>query len=156
MLTFSFAKPRLFIFVIVLLLASQTAAEQKKVIREFENGDVNLLIATTVAEEGLDIPACSYVIRLDMPGNEISTAQSRGRVRTEKGKYDYIASEDSGLIEKEELNMVKEILMVKAVESVQKMNCEDFLTKVCKESEILHYISLESSQKQFINSNKNT
>lgn len=58
-----------------------TQREQERVIKRFHTGEKNLLLATSVAEEGLDIRDCNYVIRYDMMGNEISTVQSRGRVR---------------------------------------------------------------------------
>lgn len=50
-------------------------AEQKDVLSKFGSGDVNLLIATTVAEEGLDIPACNVVIRYGLVTNEIAMIQ---------------------------------------------------------------------------------
>jgi endoribonuclease Dicer len=37
--------------------------DQKKVITKFKQGKLNLLIATNVAEEGLDIQPCNVVIR---------------------------------------------------------------------------------------------
>ena len=58
-----------------------TQIEQERVIKMFKTGERNLLLATSVAEEGLDISDCNYVIRYDMMGNEISLVQSRGRVR---------------------------------------------------------------------------
>lgn len=50
-------------------------AEQRDVLTKFRNGEVNLLIATTVAEEGLDIPACNFVIRYGLVTNEIAMIQ---------------------------------------------------------------------------------
>ena len=58
-----------------------TQNEREKVIKRFKTGEKNLLLATSVAEEGLDISDCNYVIRYNMMGNEISSVQSRGRVR---------------------------------------------------------------------------
>lgn len=58
-----------------------TQNEQERVLSRFHTGEKNLLLATSVAEEGLDIRDCNFVIRYDMMGNEISSVQSRGRVR---------------------------------------------------------------------------
>lgn len=49
--------------------------EQKEVIEKFRAGKVTLLIATTVAEEGLDIPECNIVIRYGLVTNEIAMMQ---------------------------------------------------------------------------------
>ena len=64
-----------------LISVGMTQNEQDRVIQRFHTGEKNLLLATSVAEEGLDIKDCNYVIRYNMMGNEISTVQSRGRVR---------------------------------------------------------------------------
>lgn len=51
--------------------------EQREVIDKFRGGSVNLLIATTVAEEGLDIKECNIVIRYGLVTNEIAMLQVR-------------------------------------------------------------------------------
>lgn len=48
---------------------------------DFRIGNLNLIVATAVAEEGLDIQACCNVVRWDIPQNMVSWAQSRGRAR---------------------------------------------------------------------------
>lgn len=49
---------------------------------------VNLLVATSVAEEGLDIRQCNVVIRFDLAKTVLAYIQSRGRAR--KPGSDYI------------------------------------------------------------------
>jgi len=61
--------------------------EQKKIIEEFRNNEFNCLIATSVAEEGLDIPAVDLVIFYEPVPSAIRTVQRRGRTgRQEKGR----------------------------------------------------------------------
>jgi endoribonuclease Dicer len=54
---------------------------------DFRTGEKNLIVATAVAEEGLDIQACGTVIRWDLPQNMVSWAQSRGRARRKKSTF---------------------------------------------------------------------
>ncbi len=57
------------------MLICVNQAEREDVLTKFRSGEVNLLIATTVAEEGLDIAACNFVIRYGLVTNEISMIQ---------------------------------------------------------------------------------
>lgn len=49
---------------------------------------MNLLVATSVAEEGLDIRQCNVVIRFDLAKTILAYIQSRGRAH--KPESDYI------------------------------------------------------------------
>ncbi|MBN1792357.1 DEAD/DEAH box helicase [Candidatus Woesearchaeota archaeon] len=61
--------------------------EQKKVIEEFRENKFNCLIATSVAEEGLDIPQVDLVLFYEPVPSAIRTVQRRGRTgRQEKGR----------------------------------------------------------------------
>ena len=55
-----------------------TSKNQQDVVKYFKRGDCRLLIATSVAEEGLDIKACNCVFRYNYSTNEIGRVQSKG------------------------------------------------------------------------------
>ena len=75
--------------------AGMTQVEQQEVMESFRNGDCNLLIATSVAEEGLDVPACNLVIRFQHVSNEIAKVQTQGRARAEESEGLTILSNNS-------------------------------------------------------------
>lgn len=64
-----------------------TQKEQEEVIKAFANGIYNVLICSSVGEEGLDIPKTDYAIFYEPVPSEIRTIQRRGRVgRQTSGK----------------------------------------------------------------------
>ncbi|KAI0373696.1 P-loop containing nucleoside triphosphate hydrolase protein [Pilatotrama ljubarskyi] len=60
---------------------------QADTLRDFKIGDKNLIVSTSVAEEGIDIQACGSVIRFDPPPNVVAWAQSRGRARRKRSSF---------------------------------------------------------------------
>jgi len=68
---------------------------QMKTLAKFRTGEVNLLIATSVVEEGIDIPQCNMVICFDEPDNLKSFIQRRGRARLRKSKLVMMVEESS-------------------------------------------------------------
>ncbi|KAF9148519.1 Dicer-like protein 1 [Linnemannia schmuckeri] len=61
--------------------------EQNDIISNFRSKVYNLLVSTSVAEEGLDIQPCNVVIRFDPVTTTISYIQSRGRARQKNSRY---------------------------------------------------------------------
>lgn len=57
---------------------------QKDILEGFRRGEYNVLIATSVAEEGLDIPGADLVIFYEPIPSEIRTIQRRGRTGRHK------------------------------------------------------------------------
>jgi len=53
--------------------------EQREIIEKFSNGEINVLVATSIAEEGLDIPEVSEVIFYEPIPSAIRSIQRRGR-----------------------------------------------------------------------------
>ncbi|KAM6467514.1 interferon-induced helicase C domain-containing protein 1 [Liasis olivaceus] len=124
-----------------------TQNEQKEIIEKFRTGKINLLIATTVAEEGLDIPECNIVIRYGLVTNEIAMMQARGRARAEESTYVLVASEGSGAAERENVNMLREKMMHQAIARVQKMPREVYLCKI-KELQMQSYVEMKMKAKK--------
>ncbi|KAG7442304.1 P-loop containing nucleoside triphosphate hydrolase protein [Guyanagaster necrorhizus] len=60
---------------------------QEETLRDFRRGEKNLIISTSVAEEGIDVQACGCVIRWDPPPNMVSWLQSRGRARQKRSTF---------------------------------------------------------------------
>ncbi|KAJ1536405.1 hypothetical protein HK096_010914, partial [Nowakowskiella sp. JEL0078] len=58
---------------------------QKNVFDQFRRGEVNTMVVTRVAEEGVDIPACRLVIIFDLFRTHTGYVQSRGRARDVSG-----------------------------------------------------------------------
>ncbi|KAL8371967.1 hypothetical protein RB595_001670 [Gaeumannomyces hyphopodioides] len=78
---------------------STSNKKQEATVWSFRLGELNCLFATSIAEEGLDIPGCNLVIRFDLHKTTIQYIQSRGRARmagsvfiqmTEMGNQDHM------------------------------------------------------------------
>jgi hypothetical protein len=78
--------------------------DQNRVIEKFRTGELNLLIATNVAEEGLDIQPCNVVFRFDFFNTLIAYIQSRGRARRPDSKYILMVEKNN----KSQLGMLEE------------------------------------------------
>ena len=55
--------------------------EQLKILRDFKYGEVDVLVATTIAEEGIDITKCNLVIQYDVSSSGKCLQQRAGRAR---------------------------------------------------------------------------
>ena len=61
-------------------LPGMTAYAQVETLKRFKQGDVKLLVCTSVGEEGIDIAECNLTIRYNHVGNEVTTVQTRGNL----------------------------------------------------------------------------
>ncbi|MHA1750336.1 MAG: helicase-related protein, partial [Promethearchaeota archaeon] len=68
-----------------------TQKQQEEILKKFNSGEIQILVSTSVAEEGLDIEDCDLVIFYDMIPSEIRAIQRRGRTgRKKAGKVIFL------------------------------------------------------------------
>lgn len=70
-----------------LIYELSSTSDQNQTIGGFRSGRKNLVISTSVVEEGLDIPACHLVVCYSLPPNVKSFIQRRGRARRVRSSY---------------------------------------------------------------------
>lgn len=73
-----------------------TAKKNKEILQSFDNKEINVLCASNVLEEGVDITTCSLVIKFDHPEEYRSYIQSKGRARHPSSLF-YMMVEQSEL-----------------------------------------------------------
>ncbi|KAM6170091.1 antiviral innate immune response receptor RIG-I-like [Rhynchocyon petersi] len=110
--------------------SGMTLPAQKCVLDTFRNSsENNILIATSVADEGIDIAQCNLVILYEYVGNVIKMIQTRGRGRA-KGSKCFLVTSNAEVIKKEKGNIHKEKLMNDSILSLQQGDEAAFLKKL--------------------------
>ena len=89
--------------------------EQLDIIAGFRRGDFNLLVSTSVLEEGLDIPECNIVIRFQLLTNEIAEVQAQGRARADESSLHTITVSQSHTHHNHLINAAKKELAIHAL-----------------------------------------
>ncbi|KAK5991501.1 Dicer-like protein 1 [Cladobotryum mycophilum] len=67
--------------------ANMSNRDQYLTLQKFRYGEINCIFATSVAEEGIDIPECDVIIRFDLFASAIQYIQSKGRARQKSSIY---------------------------------------------------------------------
>ncbi|KAK6911762.1 Ribonuclease III domain [Dillenia turbinata] len=121
---------------------SQSRNLQNKIVEEFRKGAVNIIVATSILEEGLDVQSCNLVIRFDPSTTVCSFIQSRGRARMQNS--DFVLMVRSG--DPVQLEQVKNYLnsgKIMREESLRhsSLPCEPFTNEMCNEE----YYRVEST-----------
>ena len=70
--------------------------EQVEILERFRRGEVNVIVATSIGEEGLDIPQVDLVVFYEPVPSEIRTIQRRGRTgRSAAGRVVMLVTKDT-------------------------------------------------------------
>ncbi len=94
--------------------------EQKKVVENFKEGKVNILVATSIAEEGLDIPEVNQVIFYEPIPSAIRTIQRAGRTaRLAPGSLKILMTKNTRDIAHHYASHHKEVRMHKAIDQIK-------------------------------------
>lgn len=67
---------------------------QEDVLRKYRTHECNIMVATSVLEQGCDLPKCNLVIRFDLPKSFHSYIQSKARARSTDSHYILLAREN--------------------------------------------------------------
>jgi len=95
--------------------------EQKKIIQEFSQGKINILCATCIAEEGLDIPEVNTVVFYEPIPSAIRAIQRRGRTaRLMKGKMIMLITKNTRDESSYYVSRIRERKMHQSIDSIQK------------------------------------
>ncbi len=114
--------------------------EQKKIIEEFSSGEINILCATSIAEEGLDIPEVNAVIFYEPIPSAIRTIQRAGRTaRLEKGKLIILITKGTRDEAYFYVSKAREKKMETTIENIKKnLNSKELETEIKKDLEKLN------------------
>ena len=83
--------------------------QQRHVLQDFKRGDHKILIATSVAEEGLDIQSCNLILRYNYSTNEIEHPKTKACARQKDSQMVNITSDDHRDVQnKEEMKDFRE------------------------------------------------
>ncbi|XP_052772293.1 antiviral innate immune response receptor RIG-I-like isoform X2 [Mya arenaria] len=102
--------------------------EQTEVLERFKEGRFKIIVCTSVAIEGIDVPDCNIVINYNYSGDEITKIQMRGRSRTHDASTVTLGNEK--LVEKDMVNVYKANLMYKAMDTFKKMDAHELEHKL--------------------------
>ena len=69
------------------IVGPMSVKKQNEILEKFRKEKINLLVSTSVVEEGVDVPKCNLVVRFDFPPTLQSYIQSKGRARAKESTF---------------------------------------------------------------------
>jgi len=131
---------------------SITKTQAIQSIRCFSEGLSNVLIATSVAEEGMDIPSANCVIRFDAIQTPVSFTQSKGRARKAGGTFIVLhqnsrrSVDDFKNVELQQHSIIQDMMNNPTCNS--NLTSPSLSLKSCSRSDSLGTLLLKSEQQQ--------
>ncbi|XP_020280276.1 endoribonuclease Dicer [Pseudomyrmex gracilis] len=126
------------------LESSYIAKWNKEVLKRFRTGLSNCIVATDVIDEGVDIPACTLIIRYDLPTDFRAYVQSKGRARHNMSHYVVLMpNNDVSFLKKYEYYKYTETRLKSSLigqSDLRSLPTEDDITNVLYSYEIEPYI----------------
>lgn len=111
-----------------------TQKQQQETIQAFRDGEYNVLISTSVAEEGIDIPEVDLVLFYEPVHNAIRTVQRRGRTgRQTEGKVVILVGKETNDEAAYYISQRREEKMKEQLKELKEM--EDDLRSVLREQQ---------------------
>ncbi|XP_056404807.1 ATP-dependent RNA helicase DHX58-like isoform X2 [Hyla sarda] len=104
--------------------------DQNEVVEQFRQGFLNLLIFTSLAEEGLNLPECNVVVWYGPKTIGTSMTQARSRASAEDSCCSFFARSRWGESRREMTNETLEDLMNRAIKYVQDMPEVEYAAKI--------------------------
>ncbi|KAH9492754.1 Antiviral innate immune response receptor RIG-I [Bulinus truncatus] len=130
-----------------------TAKLQEDTLQSFRTGETKVLVATSVAEEGLDIADCNLIIKYNHVGNEVTTVQTKGRARKWGGSSVLLGM--TNVINRERGNQEKAKLMKQAINEITHLSpseienhIDDHQEKKIDEAELADLLAKEKKAPQ--------
>ncbi|XP_061197246.1 antiviral innate immune response receptor RIG-I-like [Saccostrea echinata] len=102
--------------------------EKANTLKKYREGEINLLVTTSVGSEGIDVPDCNFIITYNYTGNEADIMQMSGRARKQGSTVTHIS--DQTIQRREETSLQKALLMARAFDRLENMKREDRERKI--------------------------
>jgi len=100
-----------------------SVSKQARVMNDIGKQNFDVIVATSVAEEGVDLPICDLVVQLDAPDCVRALVQVRGRARRSGSKFIAFCRDELQRMKLDDL-LLHEARMVEAVtKTIAEQNC---------------------------------
>ncbi|XP_039268602.2 ATP-dependent RNA helicase DHX58-like [Styela clava] len=116
-------------------MGGMTKTKQESVIKAFRDGECKVLVATSVAEEGLDIRACNLVIMYNYVTGEVGRIQRAGRGRAANSRSVLITPQDTEQIQREKMNAICAVATEQAIKDLNRLSDGERTSRINNEQQ---------------------